>query len=602
MPIYNSKGKVISSKKKPPLNELGGTGRSHTQRFQNILDTDEYLSTLRFPSDIAVYEKMARSDAQIKAILLMLSLPIRATQWFIRPKDQSKKAQTIATFIEECLFGGYQIGLELGFDEFIKNVTTMFQYGHSIFEKVFIINKSKIKWKKFAVRPQSTIYDIYYDDVGDLKGIDQYQIKNNWKTHYIPIEKLLFFSHDMHQGNVRGISILRSAYKHWKIKDFLYKIVNIGIERNLVGTPVLTLPEGYTQEDKELADEIVTTLRSSEYGGVRLPSGFILDMFEGKRTLTDVQPYIDHHDQMIAKSVLAQFMNLGSGNATSGSFALSSDQSQMFLMMLDSAAKNIANIINNHAIPELVNYNFVSDLYPSLSFKPMNSTKLVNTLKTLIDGKLVLPDDDLEVYIRDMLDLPDANPVQSREEVVDQFKQNQNQNQNQLPGGKESESKEAESKGTITSNGTEKSKTPIDNKSKQTQYTDKIKQDNVNKKMSESKENISIDFQNISKGLLDKLKTIINRQVIALNEKAENTSINELSAIKVQYKGELTKIINEILQNHLSLSTTDVKFTAKSNIISNTISEKVKSIFLTEFIDNSEIDVDVLTSDIINSL
>jgi hypothetical protein len=587
--IYDSKGNtLVKTRKKPPIREIGGTGRSSSIYKQITLDTDEYLSALRFPHDVSIYEKMGRSDAQVKAILLMLSLPIRSTQWFIRPKDESSKAKKIASFVEECLFGDYGIGLQLGFDDFIRNVTTMFQFGHSIFEKVFEVKKGQYKWKKFAVRPQSTIYDIYYDDVGDLKSIDQYMVHNNWQTINIPVSKLLFFSHDMTQGNVRGTSVLRAAYKHWKIKDYLYKIVNIGIERNFVGTPVLTLPENYTTEDKELADEIVTTLRSSEYGGVRLPDGFILEMFEGKRTLADVQPYIDHQDLAITKSIVAQFMNLGSGNSTSGSFALSSDQSEMFLMMLDSAAKNICNIVNCHAIPELVRYNFASNLFPILSFKPMNSTKLINGLKTLVDGKILLPDDDLEVYIRDMLDLPEQNPAQSREEAIEQFKSNQLSLQQ---GKQELGNKPPE---------TNKSKNPIENNSKQAQYKDKIKNDNINKKMKDFSN--TIKFSEISKESIDILENIIKKQLIKLNEKAETMEINSLSSIKVQYKGELTKLINDILKDELKLSETNIKFTAKSNIISNSISEKVKSMFLNEFIDKPSIEIDNLTQDIINDL
>lgn len=594
MPIYNSKGDTISRVKKGSVStrELGGTGRSRSQSFQIPLDTDEYLAALKFPNDIEIYEKMARSDAQVKAILLMLSLPIRATQWFIRPKDDSKKAQKIADFIEESLMGEYGAGLQLGFDEFIKDVTTMFQFGHSIFEKVFEVRKGQIKWKKFAVRPQSTVYDIYYDTVGDVTGIDQYLIKSNWETVFIPIDKMLIFSHDMQQGNIRGISVLRAAYKHWKIKDFLLKIVNVGVERNLVGTPTLVLPENYTQEDKELADEIVTTLRSHEYGGVRLPFGFELSMFEGKRTLMDVHPYIEYQDQSIAKSILAQFMNLGSGSSSVGSFALSSDQSELFLMMLDSAAKNICNIVNTHAIPELVRYNFNSDLYPELSFKPMNSTKLINALKTLVDGKMVLPDDDLEGYIRDMLDLPEANPIQSREEAIEQFKIGQQAKLNPA-------SNSASNGGTMTKDGTEKSKNPIDNNSKQATYKNKINNDNINKKMSEQD---VIDFKNISTDSMESLKTLINKQLIKLNEKALSMDINNLSSIKVQYKGELTKFVNQVIKDELNLCEDNIKFTAKSNIISNDISEKVKSVFLNEYIDKTEIDIDVLTDEIINSL
>lgn len=573
MPIYDSKGKIISSQKKPSVRELGATGRGRSQIFS--INEDEYLSELSFPSDIDVYDKMGRSDSQIGAILLMLSLPIRATQWFIQPKDKSSKAQEIADYVNDCLFGEYGIGLNNGFNEFIKDITTMFQYGHSVFEKVFEVKKGKYKWKKFAIRPQSTIYDIYYDSVGDLEGIDQYKIKENWQTVYIPVTKLLFFSHDMQNGNVRGTSVLRRAYKHWKIKDFLYKITNIGIERNAVGTPVLTLPEGYTEEDKDLADEIVTSLRSSEFGGIRMPDGFILDLFEGKRTLADTLPYINHQDESIARSILAQFMNLGGASSGGGSFALSSDQSEMFLMMLDSSAKNIANVINTHAIPELVNYNFASDLYPKLSFKSMNSTKLINALKTLLDGKLVLPDDDLEGFVRDMLDLPTANPVKSREEMQEQFEQKQ------LNGPSDNSLNNNSSNN--NSNIKEKSKNPIDNNSKQSTYKEKIKKDNINK---------------LSEEELCKLKQIISRQLVALSEKAENMDINSISNIKIQYKGELSKLMGNII----TLDENSILNTPKINIMCNDMAEQVKSTFLKKFIDNKEINIKDLTEEIIKIL
>ena len=78
--------------------------------------------------------------------------------------------------------------------------------------------------------------------------------------------------------------------------------------------------------------------------------------------------------------------------------------------------------------------------------------------------------------------------------------------------------------------------------------------------------------------------------------------INNLSSIKVQYKGELSKFINDLLKNELKFKESDIKFTAKSNIISNTISEKVKSMFLNEYINNTYLDIDIITQDIINEL
>lgn len=592
MPIYNSRGDIISQKKRLPRNELGGTGRNSSSIFQQILSTDEYLSALRpgRNGDVAVYNKMERSDAQIKAILLMVSLPIRATQWFIRPKDNSRKAQKIADFIEESLFGGFGIGLNNGFDSFIKDVTTMFTYGFSAFEKVFEVRKGNYKWKKFAVRPQSTIEDFYYDSVGDFIGFQQSMLPPNNDYVDIPVEKSLMFTHDMQQGDARGISLLRSAYKHWYIKDFLYKITNVGIERNLVGTPVLTLPENYTQEDMDLAEDIVTTLKSSEFGGATMPEGFVLSMFEGKRTLMDVMPYIEHQDRQISLSILAQFMNLGTGS--SGSFALSSSQSDLFLMMLDASAKNIANTLNTHAIPELVSYNFASDLFPTLSFKPMNSTKIVNTIKTLLDGKLVLPDDDLEDYMRDMLDLPEKNPVKTREEYAQQFEMQQQQNQDI----KETTNNQKQSD--LEKESMSKTKTPINNTSKQKQYADKIKQDNIEKQNNKNNTlSESFTLKELDKNNYDKAIELINKQIMELHEVAEKQDFNHVSTIKIKYKRDLSRIIEDAL----NLKENHIKNTGLSSIYANNISEKIKSEFLIHYL-NESTDIQDLIPNIITIL
>jgi len=507
--------------------EVGTTGRSMRSMYQYTLDTDEYLSALKHPDNIPIYERMGRSDSQIKAILLMLELPLRSTQWFVKSYDNSDEAKKISNYIEDSLFGDYPNGIQGGFDEFLKNVCTMFQFGHSVFEKVFEVKNNYLKWNKFAVRPQSTIYEFLYDKVGDIKGITQELVNQGYIHVDININKLLIFSHDKQQGNFEGISAIRSAYKHWSIKDFLYKILNVGVERNLVGTPTLKLPENYTENDFELAKEIVTDLRSSEFGGVTLPDGFDLSMFEGKRTLIDVLPYIEYQDRLISKSILAQFMDLGS--SSSGSFALSYDQSQMFLLMLESSAKNICNIINSHAIPELVNHNFNSNMYPKLTFKPLNSGRLINVLKTLTDGNLVIPDTDLEEWIRDMLDLPDKK-------VSDEVYQDQSQETKPRD-----RSKQEKAEDDIVSD-EEKGTTENENRANNTTYKDRIKDNKLNMKLHETED----------------IKDIMLKQLHDINEKVIKLHYTKWCTIKPRYKKELTECIYECFKEEEDLIKCDV--------------------------------------------
>lgn len=549
--------------------ELGTTGRSMKSMYQYTLDTDEYLSSLKFPSNIPIYERMGRSDSQIKAILLMLELPIRSTQWFIKPCDNSSKSKEISDFIDNCLFGDYPKGISNGFDEFLKNICTMFQFGYSIFEKVFEVKDGYVKWKKFAVRPQSTIYDFLYDSVGDIKGITQTLVNQSFKQIDIGINKLLIFTHDKQQGNVEGISALRSAYKHWSIKDFLYKILNVGVERNLVGTPVLTLPENYTQNDFELAKEIVTDLRSSEFGGVTMPKDFLLEMFEGKRTLIDVLPYIEYQDRLISKSILAQFMDLGSN---SGSFALSYDQSQMFLMMLEAAAKNICNIVNSHAIPELVNHNFSSDLYPKLTFKPLNSGRLVNVLKTLTDGKLVIPDEDLETWVRDMLDLPDKKV---EEEIYNPMEDENDENM-------ESEANQEKAENDIKSDD-EKGSTENENIANNTTYKNRINENKTNgysTKMSELDKILS----NLNE--CNGIKEILLKQLHDLNEKVIKLDDSKWCTIKPRYVKQLTDCIFDYIKTVKLNEDNSDKLYIRASLKASDISSKLKNNFLNQQLNN----------------
>lgn len=583
--------------------EIGSVGRSNSALFQYTLATDEYLNTLKWPQDISIYDKMERSDSQVKATLLLLELPLRSTNWFVQPKDKSGKAKKIAEFIEENLFKS----MMFGFDEFLKNICTMFTFGHSAFEKVFTVNKGYLEWKKFAIRPQSTLYDFMYDDVGDITSIQQYLINKSYTIVDIPIDKLLLFTHDIKQGDYRGRSVLRTAYKHWSIKDFLYKIANIGIERNYVGTPVIKYPINADDDDKKLAKSIVTNLRSSENGGVTIPEDWLLEIFEGKRTLMDILPYIEYQDKLISRSILAQFINLDSSG---GSYALGQGQMDLFLMLLNASGNYICNIVNQHAIPQLVNYNFASDLYPELKFKQLGDEKIIDAIKTMTDGKVVVPDKDLEDFVRNLLKLPDK----AKESYVDQANKIELEKQNQGSKTEDDLNK---------SPAEEKPEENADKKIDSEDLKDE-KDDPKSKKMSEDYS--KYDEMNKTFDLMENefekgCKTIIEKQLKDLSTRVNNTDISKLSEIQVKYKGELTNFVytvflkaykegrTQILDElNLKASEHDIKdidiIKAKAGIVANNISERVKTRFLSKFMNtySKGMDIEKVSSQALKSV
>ena len=401
------------AKRQVSQEEIGSISRS---LFNRLSDT-EYLSLLTWPNSITTYDKMRRSDAQVQALLYCLELPIRSTRWYVEPYDKNNpKDVQIAEFIEENLFSGPPKGMTTHWDDFLRLALLMFPFGHSVFEKVYEVDsKGFAKWKKFAERPHETIKDFKYDERGGPMHVEQYVAGASFVE--MPVENCLIFTHRKEGGRLHGIPVLRAAYKHWFIKDFLLKITNIGIEKNHVGTPVIGLPQDTQDDDsdKKEAEKITRNLRSGQDAGVVLPFGWTLEMFEGKRVAIEVLPYIQYQDQMIAKAALAQFLQLGTGSV--GSFALGKDQSDFFLMSLNSQAKYICDTVNSYAIPQLVDYNWDVEGYPKLKFEKVggrNSEGIINGVNTLVGGRIIQPDDGLEKYMRELMELPEIDEATIR--------------------------------------------------------------------------------------------------------------------------------------------------------------------------------------------
>jgi len=131
----------------------------------------------------------------------------------------------------------------------------------------------------------------------------------------------------------------------------------------------------------------------------------------------DLSPSIEHHDKMIARSILAQFLNLGSTDV--GSFALARDQSSFFLMALKSVGKNICDTVNRYAIPQLVDYNWPGiTAYPKLKVSGMETKAMkdyAEAIVKLVTAGALRVDDGLEDTLRDMLDLPEKTEVEEPE-------------------------------------------------------------------------------------------------------------------------------------------------------------------------------------------
>jgi hypothetical protein len=117
---------------------------------------------------------------------------------------------------------------------------------------------------------------------------------------------------------------------------------------------------------------------------------------------------IKHHDMMLARNILAPFVN-----------DESADMQDIFMKGQRFIADIIRDVFNKWAIPELVDFNWKNiKQYPELKARRIGDTVDWRTIsfaiRNFIGAQAMIPDENLEKWIRDEMDLPKADPETAR--------------------------------------------------------------------------------------------------------------------------------------------------------------------------------------------
>jgi 2'-5' RNA ligase len=406
------------SRKTPYLESMGAPG---TAIFQGIITNDDYNPDFYWRDAIEIYDQMCRNDGQIMAIVQQLELPIRRATWTVEPFSDAPRDKEIASFIESCLFhdlvrttaDGQRVYQK--WDDILRHVLMMLRYGFAAFEKVWRVEDGWVKLAHLMPLLPMSVYRWWVGQDNELVGIQQYTFKNYTYCFVdIPAAKLLTFHHRMEGQNYQGFSLLRAAYKHWYYKDQFYKIDAIGLERNAIAVPEIHLPPSFTSEDVSTAQSILANLRANESMGVTLPPNWTINYIAGSEHYAGhALKSIEHHDVMIARSVLAQFLNLGS--AETGAYALATDQRQDLLESLQAESEYIEDVFSADLIPQLVDFNFADvEGYPRIKCSKLAQADIVELTDAISklkarDANFLTPDPELEDWVRDQFGMPKAS-------------------------------------------------------------------------------------------------------------------------------------------------------------------------------------------------
>lgn len=391
--------------------ERGYTIATSPQRWWTDLAGEE-TPELRWPNSISVYERMSTTDTQVESALAAITSPILRTSWAIDglgcdPRvvahvsndlglpilpDKLEGETVIERFARMSEVSANRTRGRFSWTEHLETaVVDHLVFGHAIFEQIYypIVptdagGDGLFHLRKLGYRPAKTIAAFNVAADGGLISIQQKgpQYAATGLTGYaggdgpvLKIDRLVAYVNKKRGGNWQGRSALRSAYKNWLLKDRELRVQDQVIDRNGLGIPVYTAPDG-SQAQLDTGLQITTAMRAGDNSGVAIPQGAKLDVAGVSGTLPQILPVIRYHDESILKSVLANVLNLGQ-TAGTGSWALGTTLEQVKNLAVEVVAENIRDTATKHIIEDLVDINYGPiEPAPRLVFAPITATPI----------------------------------------------------------------------------------------------------------------------------------------------------------------------------------------------------------------------------------
>lgn len=399
--------------KRSKINDIQAEIGKSTSLVYNGLNVNlDYNNKLTGAFRVREYNKMRLGDSTVRACMQAMKLPILRANWDFIAASEDSLDQEVKDFVSQNLF----YDMANTWTEWLTEALNYLAIGNAIYEKVYRFDEDgKIRLHKLAFRPSDSIWSWQMEN--GQPGITQITTSGRFS---IPMEKMLVLVNEKEGENWEGISVLRSAYRNYYVKDALLKIDAIAAERQGLGIPEAVVPVGTLAKKKNEIEAVLQNLRTNEKAYSIRESNITIGFMDMKgHTVRDVMPSVMYHDRSMAKSILADFLELGS--SSKGSYALSKDKTDFFTLSLEAIAEYIADAVNEHVVKPLVDYNFngVGE-YPKLTFSDIKSVDIAalsTALSTMATAKVITPGEDVEDWIRGQLKMPEKTDLMNPEVV-----------------------------------------------------------------------------------------------------------------------------------------------------------------------------------------
>lgn len=401
-----------------PVTEKGyAHSPSHVRRAR------EKVPALQWPRNQEVYAQMLRTSPKVAQVALAITQPIERATWRVSANGAPDEiVQHVADDLRLPVHGREggvtkrRHGGRVNWQEHLQRVVQTPFYGVSFFEQVYEVGPDgREHLVKLAPRHNTTLAKINVASDGGLESIEQRPLPGGDPIE-IPVDHLVAYVYRPRDTSWTGESLLRPVHKHWQAIADIEALEFQILQRNGMGIPKhkqsLHTPDEERSREREDGLQMAEDLQAGEAAGVTLNPGADLELMGVTGQLVSTERPLAYHNNKIAESVLANFLNLDGGG---GSYALAGTQADFFFQELQTIADWIASTANQHIVEDLVQVAFPTYEGPAplITFTPIAAKKDMapGDLAQLVNAGALIREPNLEGWLRQNYDIPEARSL-----------------------------------------------------------------------------------------------------------------------------------------------------------------------------------------------
>lgn len=394
---------------------------------------------------VAEIIEMLKTDGQAQGLEIALTMPLRQANTTLKKPAKGRNASKITEEVEDMLFRPpTENGMQTPFDVVIGQMTFASAVCRTFHERVWTRTPNdKLGYSKIAWRPPASCELIRDRQNGELQGFKQFidyeapyrrDPHVDWRGYIeVPQNRAVIHINNQHRDPLYGWSDLAVAHWAWNLKKMAFHLWTVFLRR--LATPWV-LAYGADPADATKNAKQIAGLMSGGVAGVTRPNADakmfdVLDAAgQGSDQFTKLIGYLDG---MMSQSALAGWMDLAGAASQSGagSYALSADQSGLYLQSRHGAARELMATVNMQIIRPFVRVNYGPDApVPTLVMEKIGSdqvAKAIELLTALGAGQnLQVPQGFLHLLIERVaayLDLPDDQVRKMIDEAAKQARE-----------------------------------------------------------------------------------------------------------------------------------------------------------------------------------